>query len=94
MSWAALLQLSKQGDDVRLFEGVIASTPATVSEQVKVVIPAHDFDQPFGPAPWTPRPLAGGTVSMPSRGDRCVAALAETDDPGEPEVWILAWWPF
>lgn len=89
MSWAAILQLSKQGDDARVFEGVVDDDASSLSDEVRVIIPAHDYDQPFGPAPWMPR----GDL-LPAKGDRCVVALAETDDPGEPEVWILAWWPF
>lgn len=72
-----------------LFEGIIARDVASLSDLADVIIEAYDPDRIFASAPWMPR-----GVTLPSEGDRCIVALGETDVPGTPEPWIVAWWPF
>lgn len=77
-----------------MFAGTIAQDASSLSDPVEVTLEAFDPDQSWGPAPWMPRVDAAGEPDLPNQGDRCIVALAETDDPGTPEVWIIAWWPY
>lgn len=72
-----------------LFEGIIARDATSVSEPVEVVVPAYDPNRVFASAPWMPR-----GVDLPTEGDRCIVALGESDIPGTPEPWVIAWWPY
>lgn len=99
MSWHDLLE--EAGGDarsLRIFEGRIAETPTDINQKITAYIPAFDSDQEWGPAPWDPRfrILPDGTldVLLPEEGDRCLICLAESPDPGEPEVWIAQYWPY
>ena len=88
MSIADLMRTASS--PVGLFEAIIAEDAASATDEVEVLIPAFDSDLAWGPAPWMPRSVA---PNFPSQGDRCVVGLAETEQAGTPEVWILAWWP-
>lgn len=77
---------------VRIFEGKVAKNVSDVGEMARVTLPAFS-DELKWEAPWMPRAVAGGTVDMPQKGDRCIVALAETEEPGTPEAWIIGWWP-
>ena len=77
--------------DGRLYEGVIAQDASSVNDLVPVTIPAFDDELEFGPAPFMPRIDDDNLVDLPAEGDICVVALAETDTPGEPSVWILSY---
>lgn len=92
MSWVDLLRHEKPV--IRLYEGQIATEPETVNDKVEVVIRAFDQNLLWGPAPWQPRVDDGGDTILPVEGDRCVVALAETEDPGTPEIWVLEFWPY
>lgn len=95
--WRDILRARSEQDEPQVYEGRITEDAPDVQTPVEVVLPAFDPDLKFGPAPWSPRMIleAGEPVmEMPQRGDRCVVALAETEDPGEPEVWIVEWWPY
>lgn len=70
-----------------VFAGIIASEPTDLGDLIEVIIPAFDTEKTWGPAPWMPR-----GDSMPAEGDRCVVAMAETDDEGTPDIWVIAWW--
>jgi hypothetical protein len=72
-----------------VFDGIIMRDVEGVSDLAPVVVPAFDPSLEFCRAPWMPR---GDT--LPAEGDRCVVVLAETDEPGTPEPWIVAWWPY
>lgn len=91
-SWRELL---RPGGDVttRVYEGVIAQDAANVNDKVLVTVLAFDEQLTWGPAPFMPRVDDAGDVELPQDGDRCVVLLAETDDPGEPAVWILGYDP-
>lgn len=91
MGWNDLL--TRAGEDVRLAEAVAVDDADSVSDLVRVVVPSFHREQTWGPAPWMPRVTDAGNLLKINRGDRCLIALAETEDPGEPEVWIIAWWP-
>jgi len=92
VSWASLLRDHETASG--LFEGEIAGDATGPADKVPVTLQAFDRNQRFGPAPFAPMVDAIGAVLLPNRGDRCVVALAETDEPGEPEVWIIGWWPY
>jgi hypothetical protein len=81
----------------RIFEGVIAEDAPNVDTMIEVAVTAFDRDLVWGPCAWMPRIAPTSpteqTILLPAKGDRCVVALAETEDPGEPEVWILGYWP-
>lgn len=82
----------------RIFEGRIAQDATELNEFLYATIPAFDDEQEWGPAPWEPRfrilPNGALDVILPEKNDRCVVALAESPDPGEPEIWILQYWPY
>lgn len=67
-----------------LYEAVIATTPADTEEKVMVKLPT--FNRREGPCPWTPR--AGAAQETPQRGDRCIVAITDTNEP-----WVIGWWP-
>jgi hypothetical protein len=92
MGVADLLRDRKSSGSL-LYEGIIDEDADTVSDMVRVRVLAFDKQLTWGPAPWMPRVDEAGDAMLPSRGDRCVVGLADTDDPGTPEIWILAWWP-
>lgn len=89
-SWPELLEGTE--NIPRLYEGIIAEDIPDVNTPVTVIIPAFHLEREWGPAPWMPRVDDTGTVVYPATGDRCVVALAESVEPGTPEVWIVAWW--
>lgn len=92
MDWQSLLG-GEPGDGVRLYEGTINEDASSLTDEVTVIVHAFDRETKWGPAPWMPRVSSGVALVMPQQGDRCIVALAETEDPGEPEVWIIGWWP-
>lgn len=83
--------------DIRLYEGVVSEDVAELTEMMEIIIPAFDEEQPWPAAPWMPRfrvlPDGALDLYLPKAGDRCCVGLAETPDAGEPEIWVLAWWP-
>lgn len=93
MSWRDVLP-NPGNSSSGVFEGRVAQDAASVGDKVKVTLDSFDREQMFGPAPWMPRVDDAGEPVLPNNGDRCVVALAETDEPSEPEVWILAWYPY
>lgn len=80
--------LGTESSSTPLWAGIIEEDAASESDQLEVTIPAFDPDQTWGPCPWMPR---GAT--LPSKGDACVVGMAESDEPGTPDIWIIAWWP-
>lgn len=64
----------------------ILDAPASLAEQVRVVIPSWGTEQ-WGPMPWSPRVDALGRLVYPSRGDAAVVAL---DDVRQP-IAVIAW---
>ena len=90
--WTSILRSQQNGP--RLFAGTINEDASGLTDPVSVIIDAFSKEADWGPAPWMPRAVNGGADPLvPNKGDRCVVALAETEDPGAPEVWIVAWWP-
>lgn len=87
--WTKLL---KQDAGTQIYEGTISTDASSMSDQVGVILKAFGRELDWE-APWMPRVDELGNPLMPQEGDRCVVALAETEDPGEPEVWIIGWWP-
>lgn len=91
-----LMNRGRTAAHIVLYDGVIASSPATLDEKVEIRIPAFDRSLRFGPAPWMPRVREGVSaleVVRPSRGDPCVVGFAESTGAGTPELWVLAWEP-
>jgi hypothetical protein len=76
----------------RIYEGEIATAVSDVDEEVMVIIPAFHRERTWGPAPWMPRVNDAGATVYPAEGDRCCVVLAESIEPGTPEIWILGWW--
>lgn len=66
-------------------EATIATTPATVTDEVMVLVGAEGSQLQAGPCRWEPRPVAGGLL-FPARGDRC---LVVTGDTGHRAI---VWW--
>lgn len=81
--------LNKTSSRSVLFDGIIASDVTSPSDLVDVIVPAFHPVRVFASAPWMPR----GDV-YPVEGNRCIVGLGESDIPGTPEPWVLAWWPF
>lgn len=74
----------------RVFDGIIARDVMGVSDLAPIIVPAFHSELEFTRAPWMPR----GVGELPTEGDRCVVVLAETEEAGTPEAWIVAWWPY
>lgn len=74
------------------YQGEVLSAPADVTERVEVAIDGFD-DEPgrrsVFEAAWTPRPVAGGGLELPTEGDACLVVLDDTGD-----AWLLTWWPY
>lgn len=77
-----------------LYDGIISTGATSVSDKVQAILPAFHSEMAWGPAPWSPRVDDSGDPVYPSAGDRCIVALAESDHPGAPEAWVVAWWPY
>lgn len=73
-----------------LLQGTVASNPVDVDDPAYVVVPSRSPIHRWGPAPYSPRIEPGGaTYAIPSRGDRCLVAFDDEDQP-----WIIEWWPY
>lgn len=75
-----------------LYEGKIVTSADSVYDEVEVTLEAFSNDAPFS-APWMPRIDDEGFPVLPTVGDRCIAAYGESDHPGTPLLWVVAWWP-
>lgn len=75
-----------------LYEAIIVGNPASVLDQIEVVVPAFSPTLKWGPMPWPTRVNDAGVTVLPVNGDRAIVALAETDEPGTPESWCIGWW--
>lgn len=82
---------NRESSSNTVFDGIIMKNVLSISDLASVIVPAFDPNLEFCRAPWMPR---GDLVTLPAKGNRCVVALAETDHPGTPEPWIVAWWPY
>lgn len=68
-------------------EAIIAATPASSSDLLKVSLPA--FDDGDDPQGWDlrwPGPRDGG--AMPTAGDTCVVVFTR-----DGTAWVSVWWP-
>lgn len=90
MSFADII---KKPPPASLYDGQLVADVAALTDLARVVLPSFDRELEWE-APWMPRVNTTGGLVLPRTGDRCIAALAETEDPGLPEVWIIGWWPF
>lgn len=84
--------------------GLIATSPADVTETVEVTLPGFDATVRFGPCRWQPRvqpqtvdvaetgetahTVTVAELVLPARGDSCLVCF---DDNGDP--WVAVWWP-
>lgn len=91
MNWAELIPQEAVG--FTLAEGMCAKTLDSVDDEFQVVVPVFDKNQRFTGLPWMPRVDDSGDLVYPSKGDRCCVGLADTQHSGEPEMWIIGWWP-
>lgn len=78
--------------DVTTFAAEFAEDASSLTDRVSVIIPAFHVEKAWGPCRWMPRVDASGDPVLPSEGDSCVVVLAETEDPGTPDIWVVAWW--
>lgn len=82
--------LNKSSSQNTVFDGIIAKDVEGISDLAPVIVPAFHPELEFCRAPWMPREVD----AFPTEGDRCVVVLAETEEAGTPEAWIVAWWPY
>jgi hypothetical protein len=66
---------------------------SSVEDRLDVIVPVFHTEKTWGPCRWMPRVDDAGDTVLPMKGDSCVVAFAESEDPGMPEVWVVAWWP-
>jgi microcystin-dependent protein len=64
-----------------VFKGVFAEDATGPNDEVLVNVPDYDPNRPFGPCPFVAQPLAAGGVLLPNRGDDCLVAFDEDDNP-------------
>lgn len=88
-SWSDLIA-DNSGSRPELFAGIIAEDAPDESTMIEVIVKAFDQELRWGPCPWAP-PRGDGL--LPVEGDRCIIGLVTTEDPGQPDIWILNWWP-
>lgn len=69
----------------KVWKGVIATSPGSLSTLVSVTIPGLDPDLRIEGARWQSR----DAVSLPTRGDDCLVIFDNNNEP-----WVVAWWPF
>lgn len=93
--WDGLVSRPAAADsfDGSLLSGHFAEDAANVNQQLHVILPAYSGEQLWGPAPWMTRVDNSGNPVLPNKGDQCVVVLADGDDEGTPDIWIVAWWP-
>lgn len=73
----------------RLMAGKFATTPNEDEAAYVLIKHLDDEKHRIGPCPWSPRLLDAGHYGVPERGDRCLVAFTEEDEP-----WIIEWWPY
>jgi hypothetical protein len=64
-----------------VFKATFADDAETPNDLVHVLIEDYGATQPFGPCEFSAQPAAGGGVILPSRGDGCLVAFDEEDEP-------------
>ena len=87
-NWGDLIE-QNGGSRPELYEAIINDDAPDEGTMIEVIIPAFDAEKTWGPMPWMPREPG----VMPVEGDRCLVGLGTTPNPGEPKLWIVAWWP-
>jgi hypothetical protein len=75
---------------VSFYNGYIADTPATATDQVRVSVPNLTIQDRivYGPLPWKPQIDENNVAHGPSRGDKALIAI---DDANPGEQWIVSW---
>ena len=74
-----------------IFTGHIAETATDPTDHVQVVVDAFSREKWWGPCGFMPRVDDAGDLVLPSRGDPCIVALAESRDVGMPRP-VIVWW--
>jgi hypothetical protein len=74
-----------QRPESRLWYGTVAETVTALDDDLLVILPDFDPRHLWGPCKWQSR----DAVSLPSKGDECVVAFDNRNNP-----WVLAWWPY
>lgn len=72
-----------------LFNGVIADTPTTLTDRIKVSVPDLLANNriTYGPLPFDPIVSGEGGTRLPHAGDRAIVAVDEETGV----QWVLAW---
>lgn len=74
-----------QAHPAAFVEATVATSAATVDDEVMVLVGAEGSQLQAGPCRWMPRAAVGGPL-FPSRGDPCLVA---TGDKGHR---VIVWW--
>lgn len=67
------------------YKGRIAEDAAAADDEVTVIVPNYSGEHRHGPCRF---PLSNGAGVLPVRGDDCLVAFDEDEDP-----WIVVWYP-
>lgn len=78
---------------ITLLDAEFTESASSVDNRLEIIIPVKDPNRSWGPYGWPTRVDDSGSPIYPNSGDPCVVGLAETEDPGMPRIWILAWEP-
>jgi hypothetical protein len=89
-AWSDLLR--QDTSTPRIYEAIVAEDVSDVDDEISVIVPAFHPEREWGPAPWMPRVDDSGATVYPAHGDRALIVLAESVEPGAPELWVIAWW--
>lgn len=74
---------------VIIHNGVIADTPASLTDRIKVSVPdlTTMSRKVYGPLPFRPVVSGHGGTRLPQAGDKALLGV----DEGTGEQWIVAW---
>jgi nitrous oxidase accessory protein NosD len=72
-----------------LFNGVVANTPTTASDKIKVSVPDLTIEtrNVYGPLAFVPNPDADAGITLPQAGDRAVISVDEESG----EQYVIFW---
>lgn len=86
MSGVVYQSLERDGGLRGIWAGTIASDPADLDERVMVTLTeVGDGQLQLGPCRWQAR----DATSLPARGDWCLVAFDQNEEPT-----VVTWWPF
>lgn len=86
-----LLNSDNAADATQIHIGEFTEDIVDTESLVMVLVPSFSKRDEWGPCRWMPKIDNAGMVIYPREGDKCVVALAATEERGTDEIWVIAY---